>query len=126
MNKTHMTKKILIVEDNPNMVDLLQEIVKLFGYDSITAANGKQAVDTAAAQLPDLITMDIMLPEMNGIEATRLIRQNPKTLSIPILAVTAKDSFEDRRECLKNGCDDYLAKPFPPKELGSRIEKLLV
>ena len=121
-----MTKKILIVEDNPNMVDLLQEIVKLFGYDSITAANGKQAVDTAAAQLPDLITMDIMLPEMNGIEATRLIRQNPKTLSIPILAVTAKDSFEDRRECLQNGCDDYLAKPFPPKELGSRIEKLLV
>ncbi len=121
-----MKMKILIVEDNPDMVDMIQMTLDHRGYDSITAKNGKEAVDMAASQLPDLILMDIMLPNMDGLEAARLIRQNPKTHSIPILAVTAKAFPEDREECLQYGCNDYLAKPFTPKELVSRIEKLLV
>ncbi len=79
----------------------------------------------AASQLPDLVLLDIMLPNMDGLEAARLIRQNPKTHSIPILAVTAKVSPEDREKCLQNGCNDHLAKPFTLEELASKIEKLL-
>ncbi len=82
--------KILIVEDNSDMVDMIQMTLDHWGYDSITAKNGKEAVDMADYQLPDLILLDIMLPKMDGFETARLIRQNPKTHSIPILAVTAK------------------------------------
>ncbi len=125
LKNTQMTRKILIVEDSPDMVNMLQMLLKHRGYDSFTAKNGKEAVDMAASQLPDLILLDIMLPNMDGIEAARLIRQNPKTHSILILAVTAKAFPEDREECLKNGCNDYLAKPFTLEELASKIEKLL-
>ncbi len=123
-----MKKKILIVEDDLDIVDLLQRQVKALGYDSIVAGNGKQAVDMATSQLPHLILMDIMLPVMDGLDATRQIRQNPKTRSIPIIAVTALSSRKDKEKCLQSGCDDYLSKPFTQftrLQLGSRIEKLL-
>jgi len=121
-------KKILIVEDDLDMIDLLQCQVKALGYDSIVAGNGKQAVDMATSQLPHLILMDIMLPVMDGLDATRQIRQNPTTRSIPIIAVTALSSRRDKEKCLQSGCDDYLSKPFTKftrLQLGSRIEKLL-
>ncbi len=121
-----MTRKILIAEDIPDMVNMLQMMVEHWGYDFITATNGKEAVDMATSQLPDLILLDIMLPNMDGLEAARLIRQNPKTHSIPILAVTAKVFPKDREECLRNGCNDHLAKPFTLEELASHIEKLLM
>jgi len=117
--------KILIVEDNSDMADMIQMTLDHWGYDSITAENGKEAVDMADYQLPDLVLLDIMLPNMDGFEAARLIRQNPKSHSISILAVTAKAFPKDREECLKNGCNDYLAKPFTLEELASKIEKLL-
>jgi len=119
-----MKKKILIVEDNPDLNKMLQLLLQNSDY-TISAINGKQAVDMAAAQLPDLILMDIMMPEMDGLQATRLIRQNPKTHSIPILAMTAKITIADKKECLQSGCNDHIDKPFKPKELVSRIEKLL-
>jgi len=119
-----MKKKILIVEDNPDLNKVLELLLKS-PYETILAVNGKQAVDIATAQLPDLILMDIIMPEMDGLEATRLIRQNPKTRSIPIIAVTATNSAKIRGECLQSGCNDYIAKPFTIKELVSRIEKLL-
>ncbi len=117
--------KILIVEDIPDMVNMLQMLLEHQGYDYIVAKNGKEAVDMADYQLPDLILLDIMLPKMDGLEAARLIRQNPKTHSIPILAVTAKVFPQDREECLQYGCNDHLAKPFTLEELASKIEKLL-
>ncbi len=123
-----MKKKILIVEDDLDIVDLLQSQVKALGHDSIVAGNGKQAVDMATSQLPHLILMDIMLPVMDGLDATRQIRQNPKTSSIPIIAVTALSSRKDKEKCLQSGCDDYLSKPFTQftrVQLCSRIEKLL-
>jgi CheY-like chemotaxis protein len=123
---TQRTKKILVVEDDSDMVNVLQMMLKHLGYYSITAKNGREAVNMAASQLPDLVLLDIMLPNMDGLEAARLIRQNPKTHSIPILAVTAKVFPKDREECLQNGCNDHLAKPFTLEELASRIEKLLV
>ncbi len=120
-----MKKKILIVEDNPDLIDILHLQLKNQGYDTVQAMNGKQAVDMATAQLPDLILMDIMMPEMNGLQATRLIRQNPKTHSIPILAMTAKITIADKKECLQSGCNDHIAKPFLVEDLVPRIENLL-
>ena len=120
-----MKKKILIVEDNQDLRQVLQVQLEHRGYETILAGSGKQAVDIATAQLPDLILMDIGMPQMDGFQATRLIRQNPKTRSIPILAVTVLETHEERELCLQSGCDDYLPKPFTHLQLSSRIEKLL-
>jgi len=121
-----MKKKILIVEDNLDLTYILLRLVEYAGYDSILAVNGKEAVEMADSQMPDLILMDIMMPEMNGFEATRLIRENPKTRCIPIIAVTAMSSAQDREECLKCGCSDYMSKPFTPSQLAATIEKHLM
>ncbi len=120
-----MKKKILIVDDDPYMCRILRAHFEQLGYDSILAVNGKEAVDMATSQLPDLIVMDIMLPVMDGLQATHLIRENPKTQSIPILAVTAKTSLKDKEDCIQSGCDDVIDKPFTSKQLTSFIEKLL-
>jgi len=119
-----MKKKILIVEDNPAVNKALQFLLEP-RYETIPAMDGKQAVDIAATQLPDLILMDIIMPVMNGYQATRLIRQNPKTHSIPILAVTALDGQKYEEECFQSGCDDHIAKPFTTEDLFPCIEKLL-
>ncbi len=120
-----MKKKILIVEDDQDLRHVLQVHLELLGYDSILAVNGKEAVDLATSQVPDLIVMDIMMPQMNGLQAARLIRENPITRSTPILAMTARFTSEDKEECLRSGCDDYISKPFTSKQLISIIEKLL-
>ncbi len=120
-----MKKKILIVDDNPDLICVLQVQLKNKGYDTVEAMNGMQAVDIATAQLPDLIVMDIMMPQMNGLQAARLIRENPKIRSIPILAVTGKISHAEMEECLESGFNDHIAKPFTHLQLCTRIEKLL-
>ena len=120
-----MKKKILIVDDNPDLISILQVQLKIKGYDTVQATNGREAVDIAAAQLPDLIVMDVMMPQMNGLQAARLIRENPKTRSIPMLASTAKVSYADTQECLESGFNDHIAKPFTATQLASHIEKLL-
>ncbi len=119
-----MKKKILIAEDNLAVNKALQLILEP-RYETIPAMDGKQAVEFAATQLPDLILMDIIMPVMNGFQASRRIRQHPKTRSIPILAVTAMTTLKDKEECFQSGCDDYLSKPFTSEQLLSRIEKLL-
>ncbi len=118
-----MHKKILIVDDNPELVRALQLLLN--NYELILANNGKQAVEIAFTLEPDLILMDILMPEMDGLEATRLIRQNPQTRSIPILAITASVNLDVEQECSKSGCDDFIAKPFTIEELAARIDNLI-
>jgi len=118
-------KKILIVDDDLDLCHILQTVFEQLGYDTVLAVNGKEAVDLATSQLPDLILMDIMLPVMDGLQATRLIRENPSTHSTPIIAMTARVSIEDKENCFRSGCDDFIAKPFTVKEMTSCIEKLL-
>jgi len=120
-----MRKKILIVEDIPGLIHILELEVQRLGYETILANNGQEAVEMAIAQLPNLIMMDIMMPEMDGLEAARLIHENPKTRSIPIIAVTALSSRKDKEKCLESGCDDYLSKPFTASQLSSSITALL-
>jgi len=119
-----MKKKILIAEDNAALNRVLQLLLK-GRYDTIPAMNGKEAVEIATTQKPDLILMDIILPVLNGYQATRLIRQNPKTRSIPVIAVTALTSSEEMEECFQSGCNDHIAKPFTTQDLFPRIENLL-
>ena len=120
-----MKKKILLVEDNPATIDVIQKELEFLGYDPIVAEDGKRAVELATSEMPALIIMDISLPKMDGLEASYLIRKNPKTQSIPILAATARALPGDREKCLQSGCDDYIAKPFTHRELGACIKKLL-
>jgi two-component system cell cycle response regulator DivK len=120
-----MKKRILLVEDNPATIDVVQKELEFLGYDTLTADDGDKAVEMAAAHLPDLIIMDISLPKMDGLEATALIRKNPKTQSIPVLAATARALPGDREKCLQGGCNDYIAKPFTHRELGAALKKLL-
>ncbi len=117
-------KKILIVEDNPDLSKVLELLLKS-PYETISANNGEEAVDMAVTEVPDLIIMDLMMPEMNGFEAARLIRQVPKTRSIPILAITAGLSNRIEEECSRIGFEDFMAKPFTYEQLIPRIRKLL-
>ncbi len=120
-----MKTKILLVEDNPATMEVMQQELEVLGYDVAIAKDGAEAVEMAGSELPDLIIMDMLMPKMDGSEATSRIRKNPKTQAIPILAATAKALPEDRDKCLASGCDDYLAKPFSYRELHDAIEKLL-
>ena len=120
-----MKKKILLVEDNPATIDVIQKELEFLGYESVVAEDGKEGVDKATSILPDLIIMDISLPKMDGLEASTAIRKSPKTQAIPILAATARALPGDKEKCLQAGCDDYIAKPFTHRELGAAIKKLL-
>ena len=120
-----MKKKILIVEDNRDLREILQLHVENLGYDTILAVNGKEAVDLATSQVPDLIIMDMMMPVMDGHQATRMIREHPNTCSTPILAMTAMVTMRDKEHCIQSGCNDFLAKPYTAMQLISSIAKLL-
>ena len=117
-------KKILIVEDNPDLSKVLELLLKS-PYETVSAKNGEEAVDLATSELPDLIIMDLMMPEMNGLDAARLIREITKTRSIPILAITAGLSSRVEEECSRIGFDDFMTKPFTYEQLIPRVRKLL-
>ncbi len=119
-----MKKKILIVDDNADLSKVLQMSLT-DSYETLSATSGEDAVDLAVTEVPDLIIMDLMLNGMNGFEAIRVIRQVPKTRSIPIIAITAGLSNTVEEECARIGCNDFLFKPFTAGQLNSSIAKLL-
>jgi CheY-like chemotaxis protein len=119
-----MKKKILIVDDNTDLNKVLQMSLNE-SFETLSAINGEEAVDIAVTELPDLIIMDLMMNGMNGFEAIRLIRQVPKTRSIPIIAITAGLSNTVEEECTRIGCNDFLFKPFTASQLNTSIAKLL-
>ena len=119
-----MKKKFLIVDDNEDLHKVVQMSLR-DSYETLSAKNGEEAVGMAVMEVPDLILMDLMMYEMNGLEAIRLIRQNPKTRSTPIIAITAGLSNTVEEECTRIGSNDFLFKPFTPSQLNSSITKLL-
>jgi len=120
-----MKKRVLLVEDNPAAMDVMQKELEFLGYEVLLATDGQRALDLAGAQEVDVIIMDILMPKMDGLEAASKLREDPKTKNIPILAATAKAMPGDREQCLANGCDEYIAKPFTHKELDAVIKNLL-
>jgi two-component system, cell cycle response regulator DivK len=117
--------KILIVDDNPDVREVLQCQLKMLGYLVISAENGYVAIEKAIAEQPDLILMDIMMPEMDGWQASRAVRANPDTKDIPILAATAMCRRADLNACLESGCNGYIVKPFTMTELAQKVGELI-
>ena len=117
--------KILLVEDNDLNRDMLSRRLIKRGFTVILALNGKEGIDKAANEKPDLILMDLSLPIINGWDATREIKANKETSSIPIIALTAHAMAEDRKKALDAGCDEYDTKPIEFDGLLDKINKLL-
>ena len=117
--------KILIVEDNEMNRDMLSRRLMRRGYEVSTAVDGKQGIDVAEAESPDLILMDMSLPEIDGWEATRRIKSNEKTQKIPVIALTAHAMVGDREKAVEAGCDDYDTKPIEFERLLGKIEAFL-
>lgn len=122
---TTAPKKILIVDDEPDILDFLKYNLKKEGYSVATAADGRQAIAVAELEKPDLIILDIMMPELDGIETCRLLRENPAFRDTPITFLTARDEDFSQIAALDVGGDDYITKPIKPRVLMSRIQALL-
>ena len=122
---TRSSTRILIVDDHQDNVELLQARLEARGYQTETATNGQQALDQVAASPPDLILLDVMMPEVDGIEVARRIKANPKLPFIPIIMQTALDATESKVEGLDAGADDYITKPINFAELEARVNSLL-
>jgi CheY-like chemotaxis protein len=117
--------KVLLVEDNEESRDGLSRRLRRNGFDVLTAADGRQGVDLARAEAPDLILMDMSLPALDGWEATRQLKAAPKTRGIPVIALTAHAMAGDREKALEAGCDDYDTKPVEFARLLAKIQALL-
>jgi two-component system, cell cycle response regulator DivK len=118
-------KRILIVEDNKIDVRLLKDILEWRGYETLQTADGLEAINLALANLPDLILMDIQLPNVSGLEVTRRLRGDERSRRIPIVAVTAFAMEWHEREALDSGCDAYISKPITILGFLHRVEPFL-
>ncbi len=120
-----MGETILIVDDEPFNVDLLEQELGDLGYETLTAFDGQQAVDAVRKQRPDLVLLDVMMPVMDGFTACRLLKEDEETRLIPIIIMTALDRVEDRIQGIEAGADDFLTKPVNDRELLARIQTAL-
>lgn len=118
--------KILIVEDNPANMKLVSLLLQKVGHAVLCAIDAEAGLASARHDRPDLILMDIQLPGMDGLAATVLLKQDPATASIPIIALTALAMKDDQEKCQAAGCDAYISKPLRYRELYSAIDSLLV
>lgn len=122
---TGQSDKILLIEDDPDVLDLVRYNLTKAGFSVIVARDGLNGLKTASAAPPDLIVLDLMLPEMRGEDVCRELKSDPGTAVVPIIMLTAKAQTDDRIAGLELGADDYVTKPFSPRELILRIEGLL-
>ncbi len=120
-----MKPRILVVDDEPEAVELVEFNLKQAGFEVRTTRDGAEALEVARNSRPNLIVLDLMLPEIDGLEVCKLLRRDPATGAIPVIMLTAKAAEVDRVLGLELGADDYLTKPFSPRELVLRIRKLL-
>jgi len=120
-----MKNRILVVDDEPDVLDLVTYNLGRAGFQTDTAADGAEALRQARSTAPDLILLDLMLPEMDGLEVCKLLRRDARTSAIPIIMLTARASEMDRIIGLELGATDYVPKPFSPRELVLRVKKRL-
>jgi DNA-binding response OmpR family regulator len=116
---------ILIADDDPDILALVSFRLERAGYEVVQARNGEEAVQVALARRPDLAVIDVMMPRIDGYEATRQLRQQEETSRMPIILLTARVQEEDIARGFDAGADDYVRKPFSPQELGSRVQAAL-
>ena len=118
-------QKILVVEDDSDLVELIGFNLKLAGYSVGTASNGIEALKKARSLLPDLILLDLMLPELDGFAVCEVLRRTPETTAVPIVVLTAMSGQLARLNAIDAGASDYITKPFSPKDLVSRVQSVL-
>jgi twitching motility two-component system response regulator PilH len=118
--------RILIVDDSPSQLMGIRRIVEKLGHEALTAEDGAAGVEVAKRELPDLILMDVVMPNLNGFQATRSISREPTTKHIPVILVTTKDQETDRMWGMRQGAKAYLTKPFSEDELAEAITRHLV
>ena len=120
-----MIKKILVVDDEKDIVDIIKyNLEREKEYEVLTASNGKQAIEAAETN-PDLILLDIMMPELNGFEVCKILKSNPQTSGIPVIFLTAKENEIDEILGLEIGADDYITKPISPRKVIARIKSVI-
>jgi len=114
-------EKILVVDDSPTELHVITSYLIKNGFTAISAISGKEAVEAAKTQKPDLILMDVVMPGMNGFEATRMLSKDPDTADIPVLVISSKDQETDRVWAMRQGATDYMVKPVDETALISKI-----
>lgn len=119
-----MAKKVLAVDDEKHIVRLVQINLQKEGYDVVTASNGREALEKVDLERPDLVVMDVMMPEMDGFEALKRLKDNPETADIPVIMLTAKAQDADVFRGWQSGVDLYLTKPFNPMELITFVRRI--
>ena len=117
--------RILIVDDSPSQLMSIRRVVEKLGHDALTAEDGAAGVEAAKREIPDLILMDVVMPNLNGFQATRSITREPTTRHIPVILVTTKDQDTDRVWGMRQGAKAYITKPFSEAELSALIKQYL-
>lgn len=120
-----MTERILVVDDDPDILEFVRMNLELDGFEVELAAGGREALEKAVANPPDLMLLDVMMPEMDGLTVLRRMRADPPTANIPVIVLTARSLAEDRVKGLDLGADDYITKPFDLEELMARVRTVL-
>jgi len=118
-------KKILVIEDDPDQIVMIKARLEFAGYEFISAKDGEEGLKKVLQEKPDLVLLDILLPKMEGEEVCEKIRSDPKTRNTPIIIVTGVDADGLKKRCLVVGAEDWIQKPYDPKELLTKIEKLI-
>ncbi len=124
-NTNKETKKLLLIDDDPNLILLVRDYLEFRGYRVLTAKNGRDALTILEKDIPDMIICDVMMPEMDGYTFLEQVRQNPRTDWIPVMFLSAKGQSQDRVKGLNLGADVYMVKPFEPEELVAQVESSL-
>jgi len=116
---------VLVADDDPDILDLVRYRLERSGYEVATARDGLEAVRLAGELAPSLAVLDVMMPSLNGFEVTRRLREDPATREIPVILLTARAQESDVQEGFDPGADDYIRKPFSPRELSARVQAVL-
>jgi twitching motility two-component system response regulator PilH len=117
--------KILIVDDLPTEVQLMQAAITKLGHTTVVATDGEQALEMARREIPDLVLLDVVLPRMDGFQVCRKIKKDPQTTKIPVILVSSKTQESDKFWGLKQGASAYICKPFSPQDLADAVAKNL-
>ena len=120
-----MGKKILVVDDEPYLAEMMANRLEANRYTVVTALSGRDALDQVAKVKPDLILLDILMPDMDGYQILRRLKEDPKTQSLPVIMLTVKKWSEDIKKAMETGAADYIVKPFNPAEVLKKIEGVL-
>lgn len=120
-----MSARVLVVDDDPAILKVLTQTLQLEDYEVITATDGEMALDVLAADIPDLVVLDVMMPKRDGLDVLRTMRADPRTAEIPVVLLTARSSPEDMWEGWQQGVDYYMTKPFDVDELLRFMEHVL-